>query len=542
MPFNALNPTVGLLLVNDEGHIVYCNKAAGFFIPNVSEQGDHIDSILNKSQPNFYVERIDLEQIQHTRQNIKYIYLLIARHKNLWKKILENCHDEIFVTDGNGIVVYCNEVFEKFYGIKRSEIIGKKGWGYLNTLECTQSPIPIVMKKKKEITVEQITYTGRKVVITATPVFNKKGDIELIIENGRDITEIQNITYDVKQAAELTKTKELVEQYKMEVNALRKRELDIYKDLKYSNKKMKDTVDVANKIAKVDSTVLLLGESGTGKTLLAKYIHKMSRRKDGPFITINCATIPESLLESELFGYASGAFTGAKKDGKIGLAELANNGTLFLDEIGEIPINLQPKFLELIQEHLFTPVGGVSHKKVDIRVIAATNRDLSTLVEEKKFREDLYYRLKVVELDIPPLRERPEDILTLTYYFLNKYDKKYNFSHKFSQESLEILTQYSWPGNIRELKHVIEGLVVTAPDRVIAPWHLPKQFYQVRNAKSNIVSNAFMPLDLALEQVERELICKAYKQYGSSYKVAEVLKISQSKASRKIRKYIKNCT
>ena len=208
---------------------------------------------------------------------------------------------------------------------------------------------------------------------------------------------------------------------------------------------MGDVFKVAERVAAVDSNALILGESGSGKSYLAKYVHKMSRRSKGPFITLNCPSIPEQLFESELFGYTPGAFTGANRAGKPGLIELADTGTLFLDEIAEIPLNLQAKLLEVIEERQFIKVGGKETKKIDIRILAATNRDLKTLVKKGLFREDLYFRLNVLEIKIPPLRDRPDDILPLVSYFVDKYNKNYGRRVRFSKKSLDILLSYSWP-------------------------------------------------------------------------------------------------
>ncbi|MDP4161262.1 MAG: sigma 54-interacting transcriptional regulator, partial [Bacillota bacterium] len=298
---------------------------------------------------------------------------------------------------------------------------------------------------------------------------------------------------------------------------------------------------------------LITGQSGTGKNVLAKEIHKLSKRKVGPFISINCAAIPEQLLESELFGYRRGAFTGAEKSGKVGLVELANNGTLFLDEIGEIPISIQAKLLQLIQEHTFIPVGGNEQQHVNIRIIAATNRDLPKFIEEGKFREDLYYRLNVIEIEIPALKERNDDIVPLLYYFLNIYDARYNLSHDFTQESLDILNNYDWPGNIRELEHLIERLVITVQDTYILPRHLPQKVFkddvqqmikeealpmaepekQVLSSVSTIPS----PQKKSFKETEINMILQLYKKLKSSYKVAEELGVSQSKVTRVVRKY-----
>ncbi|PRR76165.1 sigma-54 interaction domain-containing protein [Neomoorella humiferrea] len=450
---------------------------------------------------------------------------------SLLAKILDSCQDEIFITDSTGTTLYANKAFEKHYGVKVHEIIGKKAWQLAEKGLCSASPIPLVIAEKKEFTIEQETATGNKLIVTATPIFNEEGEIEYIVENCRDITELTSIKHNLEE------TRRLLEKYQQEIKMLRKKDL-VIGDLLFHSKKMKILLNTLQRIAQTDSTILLLGETGTGKSVLARYIHSISGRKDGPFITINCATIPESLFESELFGYSTGAFTGACKGGKIGLIELAHGGTLFLDEIGEVPFTIQAKLLELIQNRHFLPVGSTTWKNIDVRIIAATNRDLNKLVNEKKFREDLYYRLKVFDIEIPPLRERPEDVLPLLNLFLDKYNAQYKVSHQFSRDTLDILLRYNWPGNIRELQHLVERLVVTVNEKIIQPKHLSANLHPAPNSLYNLTFNEKNSLDEILEKVEREIIIKAYKQFGSTYKVAKALNISQSKASRKIRKYI----
>jgi transcriptional regulator with PAS, ATPase and Fis domain len=345
--------------------------------------------------------------------------------------------------------------------------------------------------------------------------------------NSRDMSQIEELKLD------LEKTKQLTEQYRHEVQKLRLQETSFFEGYKSHNKKMMLCLEMAHNVANVDSTVLILGESGTGKNILATNIHKISKRQNGPFFSVSCATIPDHLIESELFGYCRGAFTGAEKNGKVGLVEIAHNGTLFLDEIGEIPYGAQAKLLQLIQEHRFLPIGGKDYKRVDIRIIAATNQNLELLVKEGKFRNDLYYRLNVIEIELPPLRERHEDIIPLLYYFLNKYDSMYKTCHQFSLESLDILYGYSWPGNIRELEHLVERLVITVPETYVVPEHLPKNILKAQATNHN------MPVmileDGSLKEAEEKLIIRLYNELKSTYKVAEALKISQSKVYRVIR-------
>ena len=449
--------------------------------------------------------------------------------EGFYEKVLENLHDCVFVCDTDGTTLYANKALEKFYGIKREEIIGKVGINFYGTNQCSESPVPLVLQTKGTVTMDQTTGVNRTVTITAVPVFGDQNEIEMIVENSRDITEIEHLR------GKLKKLTEQAEQIKSAVAHLDYR--DENQLIIAQSASMKKIMNGLKRISSVDSSVLLLGESGTGKSNIAKYIHSISHRKDGPFITINCSTIPESLFESELFGYHPGAFTGANKSGKIGLVELAHGGTLFLDEVGELPIQIQVKLLRMIQDHRFIPVGETKEREVDIRIIAATNQDLAALVAEKSFREDLYYRLKVVEIDLPPLRERVEDLSILIYYFLNQYDKKYKFSHSIDPQALELLTKYHWPGNVRELSNVIENLVVVVEEEVIAPHHLPPYMYSKNEYQYNISVDDISDLGEELEKLEKAIIQEAYKKHGTSYKVAAALGISQSQAIRKIRRY-----
>lgn len=459
---------------------------------------------------------------QSKRTNINYQGLDLAQFRN----ILNHSYDEIFVINSMGVVVYVNDASVRNYGLNPDEIIGKTIYelqkdGYYYPLIA-----PVVLQGKKRATFEQETIVGKKLLVTCTPVLNDQGDVEFVVMNSRDITELKNLKCNLEE------TKKEVEKYKQEVKALRKK-VNRFDRFIVRSKNMRDCIELAQRVAISDTNIMILGETGTGKSALAKYVHEISHRKDGPFQTINCAAIPEQLLESELFGYHSGAFTGAHLKGKAGLVEMANEGTLFLDEIAEIPLRLQPKILEVIQENKFIPVGGTRHKRVNIRIIAATNRDLEQMVKEGTFREDLFYRLNVIELVIPPLRERTEDIVPLAQFFLNKFNNRYNVPHFFSQDTLDVLIRYPWPGNVREIEHLVERLVITVQEMKILPKHLPKKFLQ-----DNVNDVISLPNILPLDLIEKELIIKAYKQLGSSYKVAKVLNISQSKANRRIRQYM----
>ena len=303
---------------------------------------------------------------------------------------------------------------------------------------------------------------------------------------------------------------------------------------------MENVISTINRIADLDANVLLLGESGVGKSMFAKVIHQRSHRSGGPFIDINCAAIPENLLESELFGYEKGAFTGANAGGKVGLMELADGGTLLLDEISEIPVSLQAKLLTAIQEKRVTRVGGTKPVNVDFRLIAASNRQLDQYAAEGKFRMDLYYRLNVVNITIPPLRERKEDIIPLLEYYTAQFSAKYNISRSFSPQAVDILTEYPWPGNVRELANVTERVIVTSSSSVIGTGDLPDEISKRRKRPEEISLDGIVSLSNEVEKLEAELIRQAYEKYRTTTGVAAALGISQPTAFRKIEKYVKS--
>lgn len=301
------------------------------------------------------------------------------------------------------------------------------------------------------------------------------------------------------------------------------------------SKKMQKTMQIIDKVSNVDSTILLLGETGVGKTRLAKYIHQNSSRKEESFVSINCSTLPDSLIESELFGYEAGTFTGGNRKGKTGLLEAANNGIVFLDEIGEISLDVQSKLLEFLQDGTFRKIGGSKNIKVNIRIIAATNRDLGKMVQEKTFREDLYYRLHVVPLVIPALRERLEEIPTLANKFLQTFNNKYQQTMEFNSVIMKKILTYSWPGNIRELENTIERYVVTQtfPDLLLFTEKGEKLMHSSHQIQK------YPSLKEAKREFEKQLVTKVYEELGTTYKVAEALGVNQSTIAKKLKQYRK---
>lgn len=460
------------------------------------------------------------------------------------KQILDFAHDEIYVTDAQGTVLYVNNAVEKHCGISASSIIGKSSKEISESHYWTPRISPIVLQEQKPITLEQKTQNGKTLLTTAIPFFNKHGQLEYVIENSRDITESTGLKL------ELNESQKLLDRYKTELDKLRKKETNV-PGFVSGSPRMNNLLLLVDRISQVNSTVLILGESGSGKSHMAKYIHKKSCRQKGPFIAVNCASIPVELMESELFGYSKGAFTGANAKGNIGLIELASEGTLFLDEIAELPLKMQAKLLQVLQENQYYKVGGREIQRVNCRFIAATNRNIHEMIQLRKFREDLYYRLNVFEIELPPLRERREEIVPLAMFFLKQFNRKYNCSRRLSNRVLTLFVQYNWPGNARELENMIERLVVVNKEPLIDDVDLPKGFDTVKESTVPITELQPMPeiptalnqplsLDEIVGEVEKSLILETYQKSGSSYEVAKALKISQSKANRLIRKYTSN--
>lgn len=436
------------------------------------------------------------------------------------KDVFEYAFDEIFVTDEQGIVVRVNSTCERHYQLAAEELVGKHVKELQKDGIFYPSATLEVIEKKRPIELVQTTKSGEYLHVRTRPVFDDEGNLRRVISYSRDLTELYQLRQKVEEMDNQLKT------YKKELRETYEHEGLIFKSIA-----MQKIVDTIKKISVVDSTVLVLGETGVGKSRLVRHLHEVSHRKNESFYEINCAALPTNLIESELFGYSGGSFTGANREGKKGLLESAHKGTLFLDEIGEMPLEIQAKLLQVLQEKTFRPIGGRELKKVDVRIVAATNRDLSEMVKRGTFRKDLYYRLNVIPISIPPLRERTEDILPLVYHYLQHFNKKYGRDVKLAPSTLQMFVGYPWEGNNREIENVIERIVITADD-IVTIEDLPIAMQE------STVEQSGQSLYKMLEEVERNIILKAYKTCGSSYKVAEFLKISQSAATRKIKKFI----
>ncbi|RST74139.1 PAS domain-containing protein [Siminovitchia acidinfaciens] len=553
---------LGVMVINKKGTIVYCNQTASDLLnlPTASIIHNSFVHLFSLEEKDIFNDPSDGSDCNI---KIKFNHKLFSLHLRKNKKtgdiistfkpvsdinkttskenqtglvdlpiddILNSCQDEIFITNSEGKALFVNSVGKSLYGLKPEEMVGKDVDRLVQKGLFSPSLFPVVKKRKEKVSMIQRTIEGKTAHVIANPVFDPNGEITHIVFTGRDITEIKNLRKEIER------NETLVEVYRSELEHLKPSTPP--KDLIAISSNMRKVVNVASKVAQVDSTILITGESGVGKGVIAKFIHDKSPRNKQPFVQINCGAIPESLIESELFGYHSGAFTGANAKGMKGLFEQANGGTIFLDEIGEMPLNLQVKLLKVLQEKEVQPIGSSETIKVDIRIIAATNKDLREEIEKNKFREDLYYRLSVVPIHIPPLRERPEDISYMIDFFLDKMNKKYNRANTLSLELINTLVHYNWPGNVRELENLIERLVVTSESNQISLHDLPENF-KYKTAENTVIVNDVITLKQAKEELEEQLIRKAYGVHNSSYKVADLLGINQSTAIRKINKYIK---
>ncbi|MEG0829299.1 MAG: sigma 54-interacting transcriptional regulator [Anaerovoracaceae bacterium] len=444
-------------------------------------------------------------------------------------EILDSIHDDLLIADGKGQVMRVSPTFETLYGISKELAVGKTVYQLEKEKIFEPSVIARVLDTGKKVTMRQKNNTNRDIIVTANPIFDEDKKIKMVISFSRDITEM------IELEKQYSKLEDKIEKYTAEIDQLR-RDATIVEGVIGHSQQMQEILETIKRVADFDANLLMLGPSGVGKTMLSKIVHQNSHRKNGRFVDINCAAIPDNLLESELFGYEKGAFTGANTNGKVGLIEMADGGTLLLDEISEMPLNLQAKLLKTIQDKVITRIGGREEIKVDFRLIAASNRDLEKFSDDGKFRKDLYYRLNVINVFIPPLKDRTEDIIPLAEYFMEKTNATYDMNKTIHPLTMKALVAYSWPGNVRELSNVMERISMICPDDIIELEDLPPEILSnpIKKKLGNMES-----LQQALDDLEGTLVRRAYEKYGTSVGVGEALKISQPTAHRKISKYVK---
>ncbi len=439
---------------------------------------------------------------------------------NQLQALVDSVHEGVLALDQEGVITHFNRSAEKMFGIKKKEVIGKN-------LKHLMPSVPLldVMHGGKGFTSREIFFNFMNkqlhFVSTAKPIKAEDKRIVGVVASFRDFSETQQLAYQIVNRQNSITFNNIVGQ----------------------SKAIQQVKEKARKIAGSNSTVLIVGESGTGKEVFARAIHSASPHSHKPFIAINCGAIPEPLLESELFGYDEGAFTGAKRGGKPGKIELASGGTLFLDEIGNMSLYLQAKLLRVLQEKQIERVGGTKVIPVDIRIIAATNSDLRSMVEKGQFREDLYYRLSVIPLEIPPLRQRKDDILLLLDYFARRYSKLMDKNIRgFTHSAQEICLKYPWPGNVRELVNAVEYAINLEEGTHITAESLPPRMREDTNKREVFKKSAHGENKIPkLAELEREAIVRALEEYGwteeGKQQAADALGISRATIYRKIQKY-----
>jgi TyrR family helix-turn-helix protein/PAS domain S-box-containing protein len=467
---------------------------------------------------------------------------LKRRYKEL-NSALENSFDGVMITNSKGIGLKVNPAILRLTALKEDHFVGKKINDLTEKGIFEYEPITIrALREKRIVTGVQKINTGRAVTVTGVPVLDDHEKVVRVITNVRDLLELDQLKEDMR------KSQELLVRYQTELAALRF-ELMKSQQIVAQSEEMLGVLEAAFHVAGSDVSVLILGESGVGKDIIARLIHNnSSRQQKGSFIKVNCGAIPRELMESEFFGYERGAFTGARREGKRGFFELAHEGTLFLDEIADLPLNLQVKLLRVLEDREIMRLGGEKPVKVDVRIVTATNKDLAVMVADGSFRDALFYRLNVVPVTVPPLRERPEDISALLAHYLARFNEKYKVDKSFSREALQLLLGYSWPGNVRELINLVERLVITTRFRVILPEHLPESM--LLSIKENIFSAALLlehdylweqlhskSMKEILDEIEKKIILLAYRECRSSRKVGELLGISHATVINKLRKH-----
>lgn len=552
-----------VLVINESGSLIGCNSSAERIIGNPKKEllGRPLTSILEKSR--LYtilktgkaesVQKIDIggktyisnrtpikvggkivgamavlqdiSELEHISSELKATRNL----SNELTAIIESSFDGIYVTDGNAKTIRLNKAYECLTGLRREELLGRTMHELVREGVYNESvTLRVLASRRPESLIQQVR-SGKTFMVTGTPVFDETGEISLVVTNVRNVTELQRLQKELKDMASLQT------QYLEELKRLKSTTEGRGKYILVS-KKMIDIHSLALRLAQVDSTVLIQGESGVGKEVVADMIHSASPRKDKPLMKISCAAIPEQLLESELFGYTEGAFTGAKKSGRPGLFEMSDKSTLLLDEIGELPLGLQAKLLRVVQEKQCLRIGSSDPVTVDVRILAATNRDLEQMVLRKEFRKDLFFRLNVVPVHIPPLRERKEAIVEFVRRFLKRLNKKYGYEKSFSPKAMDCLYDYDWPGNVRELENLIERLVVVTLGREITLENLPAGLTEASQSKSLPRYHQTF-LRTAMDEFEKNIITQVLKEQGSTRKAARVLGVNQSTVVRKAMRY-----
>jgi len=556
----------GILLINNKGVILFYNRAAKIIFGDPLDEdvvGRHITDIKPDAWPDLknsietgrsqYKKKITLYDVtiivnrSLIRKGEKVIGVLsvfqdISEYETMISElqgynrlnkeleaIFESSYDGLYITDGNAKTIRVNCAYERITGLSKKDLIGRDMRSLVDEKIFDNSVTIEVLKKKESITIMQQVKGGKQLIVTGTPVFDENKEILLVVTNVRDITELNTLRVQLEDTRRISSRfyQSLQEHDGIE---------HVLQEMVVKSQVMVQVVKKAIKVANAETSILLLGESGVGKSMLARIIHQMSPRKDDPFVKINCGVIPESLMESELFGYEKGAFTGALHSGKAGLIEIAHGGTVFLDEIGELKLDMQVKLLEIIEDKTFMKIGSHNSIKVNVNMIAATNKDLKKMIRNGTFREDLYYRLNVVPICIPPLRDRKEDIPALVHNILAKFNKQKKINKRMTPETIDMLMRYGFPGNVRELANIVERMIIMSEEDQIGLADLPIEIG--KGSKTiPVISTQQGSLKEILAGIESQIIKVTISRCSSVAEVSRELNLHPTTLWRKMRKY-----
>ncbi|MCI6992501.1 MAG: sigma 54-interacting transcriptional regulator [Clostridiales bacterium] len=479
-------------------------------------------TIENKDEKSVWVRLSGEEGLNRYEEGIS---KALELNRSMRKTLMEYDQSSLMISDGNGIVVFAGQETVDNCGHDKSWYIGRSIYDLEKQGVFYPSVTRMVLETGKEqVVIQKTALADKHLVAIGVPVFDENGQIEQVLSITKDYTAQVNLSSIIAKM-----------EFGMNITESKGDALD---EIITCNEKMIDIKNLIRLVAPTNSTVLILGETGTGKEVLAKAIHKMSKRSEKPFVVVSCGSLSPNIVESELFGYEAGSFTGANREGKKGLLESASGGTVFLDEIGELPLDQQVKLLHVLQEKSIVRVGGTEQIPLDIRVIAATNRDLREQIEKGNFREDLFYRLNVVSINIPSLSRRREDIPLFIKHFTKKFNEYHSTNKVISKNVMNLLSRHEWPGNVRELENLVERLIVTSPSNYIDAEDLPWEIPGITADESNTVTvKEIAPLAEVIESAERQLLEMARYEYGTTSAMAEILEVNQSTVSRKMKTY-----